>query len=185
VTARDVERFDRRAAGYDREWLQPRFFGPVRQATVDLAAVIQPDPQAVLDLGCGTGTLLRIASERFPRARLAGVDPAVGMLARAAAAGAQLVQAEAESLPFQDRTFDLVLSTLSLHHWGDVAGAVSEIARVLAPGGAVVLSDRRLPRRVDALLAAARLELGGRAAVFTLGPVTVVAAVCAWRPVVR
>jgi SAM-dependent methyltransferase len=173
---RDVERFNRRAGDYEREWLQPRFFTPVRRATLDVAASLRPDPATVLDVGCGTGALLRLAAERLPGALRVGTDPAARMIACADAGGAELVQAAAERIPFADGSFDLVLSTLSLHHWADRAQGVREIARVLAPGGVVVLADRWLPHRVDGMVAAAGLDVGGRRPVFAVGPMTVVTA---------
>ena len=181
MTVRDVERFDRRATGYEREWLQPRLFAPVHRATLDVAGALVAMPSAVLDVGCGTGALLRDAGERFRAARLVGIDPSARMIAMADAGGAELVQAAAEHLPFPDRTFDLVVSTLSLHHWRDRAAAVREIARVLRPGGAIVLADRWLARGVERDLADAGLLDIGRRPIFRLGPVTIVAAACARR----
>src|SRR5919205_224408 len=70
VADRDVGRFGRWASTYDEHWLQPRFFGPVQEATLRRAALLAPDPRRVLDVGCGTGVLLRKAAERFHRADL-------------------------------------------------------------------------------------------------------------------
>ncbi|QKV97197.1 class I SAM-dependent methyltransferase [Streptomyces sp. NA02950] len=50
---------------------------------------------------------------------------------------------DAAHLPLEDRTMNLVVTTLSLHHWNDVPGAVSEVARVLRPGGRFVVYDFR------------------------------------------
>jgi ubiquinone/menaquinone biosynthesis C-methylase UbiE len=175
----DVERFDQRAAGYEHEWLQERFHGPVRRATLEVAAALQPDPRSVLDVGCGTAALLRLVPEVFPGARRAGIDPSAEMILHADGAGAELVQACAEWIPFAARTFDLVLSTLSIHHWLDRAESFGEIARVLAPGGVVVLADRFLPRETEAQLAAAGLLVGRREPVLSLGPFPIVTALWA------
>src|SRR5215216_2103855 len=80
VSDRDVGRFGRWASTYDEDWLQARFFGPVQEATLRRAALLAPNPRRVLDVGCGTGALLRKAAERFPGAELVGVDPAAGMV---------------------------------------------------------------------------------------------------------
>jgi ubiquinone/menaquinone biosynthesis C-methylase UbiE len=179
--AHDIERFDRRAAGYEREWLQGRFHGPVRRATLDVAAALQPEAHAVLDVGCGTGALLRLIPGVFPGARRAGIDPSAGMIRAADAAGADLVPACAEWIPFPDRSFDLVLSTLSLHHWVVCDQALREIARVLTFGGVVVIADRFLPRRTERLAEDAGLVVADVVPVFSVGPLPVVSALSARR----
>ena len=146
MTDRDVGRFGRWASTYDENWLQPRFFEPVQQATLDRAALLAPNPRRVLDVGCGTGALLRKVAKRFPRADLSGVDPAPGMVEAAGKAWrgdrpARFVQAAAEHLPFEGGEFELVTSTVSFHHWQDQQAGLNEIGRVLAPGGSVVLAD--------------------------------------------
>jgi ubiquinone/menaquinone biosynthesis C-methylase UbiE len=146
VTGRDVERFGRWASTYDEDWLQPRFFEPVQVATLRRAAPLAPNPRRVLDVGCGTGALLRKAAARFPHAELTGVDPAPGMVEAARKSWcsdrpARFVRAAAEYLPFEDGEFDLVMSTVSFHHWQEQKAGLHEIGRVLAPGGSVVLSD--------------------------------------------
>jgi ubiquinone/menaquinone biosynthesis C-methylase UbiE len=148
VTDRDraVTRFDRRAATYDRSVLQPVFYLPVQQATLHLAARRLPRPRRILDVGCGTGTLLRQAAKRFPDAHLIGVDLAGAMLAAAdAATPAELpiwfVHGRAERLPLADAVFDLVLSTVSFRHWSDQSAALGQIRRVLTPGGVLVLAE--------------------------------------------
>jgi ubiquinone/menaquinone biosynthesis C-methylase UbiE len=177
----DVEHFDRRAAGYEREWLQQRFHSPVRRATLDVAAAMQPDPRAVLDIGCGTGALLRLIPDVFPGARRAGIDPSAAMILEADGAGAEMVQACAEWIPFPDRTFDLVLSTLSLHHWMVRDQAMREIARVLTFGGVLVVADRFLPHRTERLAEDAGLVVADVAPVFSVGPLPVVSALSARR----
>ena len=76
----DIGRFDRWSSRYDRSILQPLLFVPVQAATLAEAQREIGPVKAVLDVGCGTGQLLRRASERFPGAELVGVDPAPGMV---------------------------------------------------------------------------------------------------------
>lgn len=144
--SRDVERFDRWARSYDRHWMQRLIFEPVQRTVLDLAAAEVPRPSAILDIGCGTGRLLRSAQSRFPGAELAGVDAAPEMVRHAQASAGEgsairFQQAAAEELPFPDGRFDLVFSTLTFHHWSDQAGAAAEVARVLAPAGRWLLAD--------------------------------------------
>jgi ubiquinone/menaquinone biosynthesis C-methylase UbiE len=97
--------------------------------------------EAVLDVGCGTGNLLTEVAKRWPRARLAGVEPAREMLAKAgrrpSLAGAELRQGVAEDLPFADGVFDATLSMLVLQEFPDRRAALGEMRRVTRPGGIV------------------------------------------------
>ena len=71
---RDVRRFDRWAASYDRLIMQRLYFGPVHSRMLDLIGEEGPKggPGCVIDVGCGTGRLLRAVSSRWPNARLVG-----------------------------------------------------------------------------------------------------------------
>ena len=83
--------------------------------------------------------------------RLVGVDPSEDMIRRgrdhARTAGLEdrieFETVPAESLPFAAGTFDLVLSTLSAHHWADPTAAINEQVRVLRPGGQLRIYDLR------------------------------------------
>jgi ubiquinone/menaquinone biosynthesis C-methylase UbiE len=75
-----------------------------------------------------------------------GVDPAPRMVAEAQrlAPNAIFEIATAEALPFPDQSADLVLSSLSFHHWADQKKGLQEIARVLRPGGSICLADHTM-----------------------------------------
>lgn len=154
----DVRHFDEWSHTYESSWMQRSLFTRIHSAALDLASSL-PAPASVLDVGCGTGRLLRAAAVRWPAARLLGVDPAEGMVevARRLTPGAEIQRGLAESLPLPDASVDLVVSTLSFHHWGDQAEALREIARVLRLGGHFILVDFAPPR------ALAWLRLTGRA----------------------
>lgn len=178
----DVERFNRWAGTYDRHYLQRFVFEPVQQTVLELAAAEMPAPVAVLDVGCGTGRLLRSAEERFPNAALEGVDAAIEMVKYAQAVNParsriRFQRATAEKLPFSAGQFDLLFSTMTFHHWDDQRRGVAEVARVLTPGGRWLLADfvaagpmryvrrllrlRQFPERaeLDAMLQAAGLRV--------------------------
>jgi ubiquinone/menaquinone biosynthesis C-methylase UbiE len=142
----DVHRFDRWARTYDRHWMQRLIFDRVHRTVLDLAAQEVVQPTAILDIGCGTGRLLRAAELRFPGAELVGVDAAGEMVrqaepSRPRGGPLRFQQATAEELPFPAARFDLVFSTLTFHHWHDQRQGVAEVARVLAPGGSWLLAD--------------------------------------------
>ncbi|HXF82421.1 MAG TPA: class I SAM-dependent methyltransferase [bacterium] len=112
-------------------------------ASLDLAG-----DERLLDVGCGTGTLLAALAIRHPKARLVGIDADPRMLARAAAKvppgrAVALIRAYAQALPFADGAFDAVVSTLIFHHLsaGTKRAAIAEIRRVLRPGGTFLLAD--------------------------------------------
>jgi ubiquinone/menaquinone biosynthesis C-methylase UbiE len=141
-----MSRFDLRARTYEDSVLQQFLFVPVHQAALLLGRRTLPQAGAVLDVGCGTGRLLRAARFCYPVAELVGVDMAGQMVAAAIAvtpSGLRIryVQARAERLPFSDARFDLVFSTLSLRHWADPPVGMAEVARVLRPTGMLVLAD--------------------------------------------
>jgi ubiquinone/menaquinone biosynthesis C-methylase UbiE len=157
---RDVAAFDARAAGYEGGWLG-RLHQQIADRTAELALGVAPAPQRVLDVGCGTGYLLRRLADRCPdAAELTGVDPASAMIAaaRAAAADDRLRWREgtAEALPFADGAFDLVVSTTSFDHWADQRAGLRECARVLAPGGWLVLTDLFSPLLLPTLVGGRR-----------------------------
>jgi ubiquinone/menaquinone biosynthesis C-methylase UbiE len=140
--AHDVEIFDRWGSTYERSWMQRRLFDPVHSAVLH-QAVSRCKPANVLDIGCGSGRLLRKAHDYWPQAQLAGVDPAPGMLevARQLTPEAHFSIGSGEALPLEDASVDLALSTISFHHWQDQAAGVREVARVLRPGGLFLLAD--------------------------------------------
>jgi ubiquinone/menaquinone biosynthesis C-methylase UbiE len=145
TTNADIKRFDRWAATYDQSIAQRWFFGPVHAKMLDLLVreLQKSQPSCILDVGCGTGRLLRAASVFWPKAQLFGVDPATQMISEATRLNpkATFKLAPAETLPFPDQSMDMVLTSISFHHWVDHQRAVNEIARVLRPGGIFCLAD--------------------------------------------
>jgi SAM-dependent methyltransferase len=99
----------------------------VEQSLVDWVGAQGIRPQAVLDAGGGTGTLLRRLALRFPDAELTGVD-----LSSHDSAG---------QLPFEDESFDLVVSTVCCHDGPRPDEHLAEIRRVLRPGGRFCVAE--------------------------------------------
>jgi len=145
----DVERFEHWSSTYEHSWVQ-RWLDQVHSFMVETVAAEVPrlDPKVVLDVGCGTGRLLRRVASLWPEAQLVGVDPATGMIetARKLAPTINFYQAQAESLPLADESVDLAFSAVSLHHWENAAGGVREVQRVLCDTGLFCLADISIPR---------------------------------------
>jgi ubiquinone/menaquinone biosynthesis C-methylase UbiE len=103
------------------------------------------------DLGCGPGQLVIELARRSPGLRVTGIDLSDEMIARgqdnARRAGVadrvSFRRGDAQQIPFPDASLDLVVSTLSLHHWSDPVAVLDEIARVLRPGGSFLIFDLR------------------------------------------
>jgi ubiquinone/menaquinone biosynthesis C-methylase UbiE len=117
----------------------------------DVTAVA-PAGGRVLEVGCGPGHLsIRLARQH--QLEVTGLDLDPAMIARARANADRpgnrdqrrpsLLVGDVATLAFPDRSFDLVVSTLSMHHWADPTGGLAEIGRVLRPGGRALIWDFR------------------------------------------
>ncbi len=165
-TGRLASLFDRWSVQYDRRGLQRSTYRPVHDAV--LARLQGIDPSVVVDLGCGTGQLTQRLVGTFPAAAIVGVDLSDGMLARAAGRLATagdgatgLVQADAEQLPFAVSSVDVVVCTESFHWYRDQAQALNELARVLRPGGRLLIASIATMTGVgDRLLTGATVSAG-------------------------
>jgi len=150
IAPRTNGRVIRWAARYDLlAWLLTRGRERLlRERIISLAGIERGT--SVLDIGCGTGTLAIAATRHVaPSGTVHGIDASPPMIARAkrkaekAAVNAVFQLAAAEQLPYPDHRFDVVLSTLMLHHLPRTARerCAREITRVLKPGGRVLAVD--------------------------------------------
>jgi ubiquinone/menaquinone biosynthesis C-methylase UbiE len=110
---------------------------------------LRPGERA-LDVGCGPGRLAMVFAKRVsPTGSVEGIDPSVEMINRATSRAskngvpANFQVAFAQQLPFADATFDAVACTLALHHVAedDQQAAVTEMYRVLKPGGRLLIAE--------------------------------------------
>lgn len=106
-----------------------------------MACVREGGFRDALDVGCGEGRFCRMLAAEGMRA--IGVDPTLALLERARACDPQgdYRLGRAEALGFPDAAFDLVVSYLTLIDIADVAAAIAEMARVLRPGGALLIAN--------------------------------------------
>lgn len=103
----------------------------------------------VLEVGCGTGLVLSRIARSARTAK--GIDLSEGMLAKARERGLDVSQGSALQLPFDDAQFDVTCSFKVLAHIPDIAGALSEMARVTRPGG-VILAEFYNPYSLRGLI---------------------------------
>ena len=143
-----------RLAPFYEAWARLTEAGP-RRRVLELAA--PRDGEAVLEVAIGTGAQLIELARRNPTGRTVGIELSDGMLAEArkkvAAAGfeqrVELLHADALALPFEDQSFDLVVIAymLDLLPRDDIPRALTEVGRVLRPGGRIVLSNMTIAER--------------------------------------
>ena len=114
-----------------------------------VAAVDARPTERVLDVATGTGLVARALVRRYG-CRVVGLDQSDDMLARAGplvgTVYEQLVQGEAERLPFGDGEFDALTFTYLLRYVDDPAGTMRELARVVRPGGRIAMLEFHVPR---------------------------------------
>lgn len=111
--------------------------------------------ETILDLGCGRGLLLIEAAKRLPEGKAIGADLWLGNLEyknspqmvldnakiECVSDRVEVVTADAENMPFAENSFDMVMTSLMMHHVHDTNKALAEMFRVLKPGGTLVIAD--------------------------------------------
>jgi ubiquinone/menaquinone biosynthesis C-methylase UbiE len=109
------------------------------------------DRGEIVDLGCGPGYLVRDLAKHTKGLHITGVDSSNEMLNQAKAVAqisgikdrVSFKIGNAARMPFEDHSLDLIVSTLSLHHWKNPIIVMNEIARVLKPSGVYLIFDLR------------------------------------------
>lgn len=144
------------------EYRDPRLLMPRYERDMARLALVElfggtPPSGRILDAGCGIGLLGRL----YPNLGLVGLDASMTLIREATTGYRLRVEASAESLPFADASFDVVVALNMLHHVIRPDRAVLEFARVLKPGGTLVAVD---PRKVFVIELAKRLLRGKNAA---------------------
>lgn len=135
-----VKEYSEAAQDYDKKW---SFYIEATTRETLLRLPMRPNVR-LLDVGCGTGELLSRIAVAHPDAVLAGIDPVPAMLEVAKgkfSGNAELRIGYANALPWEDGSFDVVVSCNVFHYITHPPEALREIGRVLRPGGALVITD--------------------------------------------
>lgn len=132
-----IERsFSRSAERYDEF---ARLQKELSQELLDMISSLKIAPSDILDIGTGTGGVVSLLSYKFKEARIVGCDIAPGMIKKAIQKHPQenitFEVADAEALPFANKSFDLVVSSTTYQWINDLPKAFAEAKRVLRPGG--------------------------------------------------
>lgn len=135
--------FDKRASSYDDGFegkLSKKFY------TSLLKQVKLTQEMNVLDVGCGTGMLLRKMADRC-EIKGYGIDVEENMIAEAKKKCPEMnIQiSKSEAMPFDSETFDVLTACMAYHHFSDKEGFAKEAARVLKSGGSLYIADPRFP----------------------------------------
>ncbi len=133
------------SAGIDRYW---------RSRTLNSLELSPTRDHSILDVATGTGALAIAAARKFPNCKVTGVDISTGMLEK----GKELVRlasmqnritmshADAEALPFADDVFDAVCIAFGVRNFENLQSGISEMRRVLKPGGKIAILEFSKPR---------------------------------------
>lgn len=143
---------DKKAADYFGAMVQ-EYDSLIRRAvprydemTGRLIGYLPPGAESILELGCGTGNLSLKLAERYPKAKLTLVDAAPQMLEvtkeRLGSRRASFVPATFEDLNLEPESFDLVTSSISLHHVRDKSALYGALRRWIRPGGTFRFADQ-------------------------------------------
>ena len=144
-----ISEFNRCADNYDKH--SPFYYRMTRHcddAVIARIASYQKPAPHILDVGCGTGALLEKLRHAFPDAVLHGIDISPNMLAIARNKNIPdvvLNEGDAENLPYDNGSFDMITCCSSFHHYPNPQKAIAEFRRVVRPGGNLIICDMDLP----------------------------------------
>lgn len=131
-------------------------------ATEAAAAIRAARPRTLLEVGCGTGEFAERLARENPDATVVATDQSERFVELTAARGVEARRADAQDLPFEDASFDVVAAMWMLYHVPDLDRGLAEIRRVLRPGGRFVAVTNG-----DEHTAGLRRDAGGEALVTT------------------
>jgi len=121
-----------------------------------LEEIQKEDFETLLDAGCGTAPMLSLLTEEYPDKKFTGLDLTPEMIETARKKNlpnTELVVGDCENLPFEENTFDVIINSQSFHHYPNPQAFFNSVARVLKPGGRLILRDMSTTSKAVAWLA--------------------------------
>lgn len=132
--------YDGMAKEYDKRW--QKYIS--KSASETLKRINLAGANEILDVGCGTGELLYVIHQQNPDIQLKGIDISPEMLKVAESklgSAAELQVGAASALPFDTNSIDMVMTISSFHYWPEPESCLTELRRVLKPGGRLIITD--------------------------------------------
>lgn len=131
--------FNRAAKNYD---FHAKFFNLVADNMLDVLQLFKIPPQNILDLGCGTGNLIKSLHNIYSKANINGIDFANNMLqiAKLKNPNTKFILGNLNNLPIKKGSYDLIVSNLSVNWCLDLPNLINEVYRALKPSGVFLFS---------------------------------------------
>ena len=143
-----IREFTKAAKNYESD--KAGIYKMCRKDYPPILAEIRNKPfKTLLDAGCGTAPMVSLLSEEYPQAQFTGLDLTPEMIEQAKRKyipNARFVVGDCEAMPFEDESFDIVINSQSFHHYPNPQVFFNEVARVLKPGGMLILRDNTGPK---------------------------------------
>lgn len=138
-----LQEFNKAAMQFDNN--NPSVYNLCRKDYPDILAELEKENFTdVLDAGCGTGAVLSLLSEKYPSKHYTGIDLSSEMISVASAKklpGVRFLCGDCENLPFADDSFDVIICSMSFHHYPHPVDFFRSCKRVLRPGGRLIIRD--------------------------------------------
>ena len=109
-----------------------------------LAEIEKEDFETLLDAGCGPAPMITLLSEKYPDKHYTGIDLTEKMIEVARRKGiknAEFIVGDCENLPFEENSFDVIICSMSAHHYPEIQNFYNSAYRVLKPNGRLILRD--------------------------------------------
>lgn len=138
-----IKEFTKAASKYETD--HAGIYNLCKKDYPDILAELEKEPFTnLLDAGCGSAPIISLLSEKYPAKHYTGIDLTPAMIEQAKKKNiknAVFVVGDCESLPFEPNSFDVVICSMSFHHYPHPQSFFNSVERCLRPGGRLILRD--------------------------------------------